>query len=261
MHPLYARESGKGPVIIFLHGFCETHEIWDSFITPFEANYHVITLDLPGFGKSPLPSGPFSINQIADIVSDWIRIKNLEPALVLAHSLGGYIALAIAKNRPELLAGIGLIHSTVFADTPEKKENRNKVIEFVTRNGVEPFVETFVSGLFASESDQHIPFVHRIALTTQLETLINYNSAMRDRPDHSDTWRSASMPKLLVAGFKDTIIPVKASREMALMTKGIAYWELPEAAHMGFLEAKGDCQAAISGFVRLAFPNHHFYLR
>ena len=253
MPPLFARESGKGPVIIFLHGFCETHEIWEPFTTPFESEYRVVTLDLPGFGKSPLPKVPFSLEEVATIVASWIKERYPHPVLLLTHSLGGYVGLSILKNYPNLLAGIGLIHSSVFADTPEKKENRNKVIDFVARKGVEPFVETFVPGLFASPVDSHIPFVRKIALTTRPETLMAFNSAMRDRPDLSEVWRSSTIPKLVVAGSKDAVIPITASREMAGMTKRIAYCELPEAAHMGFLEAKADCQEAISGFAHLLF--------
>ena len=62
--------------------------------------------------------------------------------------MGGYITLAMAEKYPEKLTAFGLFNSSAFADGPEKKVNRNKLIDFIRKEGVAPFIKTFVPSLF-----------------------------------------------------------------------------------------------------------------
>ena len=55
-------ESGQGFPIVFIHGFCETREIWKEFTEPLANHFHVYTLDLPGFGGADLLPFSFSID-------------------------------------------------------------------------------------------------------------------------------------------------------------------------------------------------------
>ena len=78
--------------------------------------------------------------------------------MLIGHSLGGYVALAMVEKRPDLFAGLGLFHSTAYADSAEKKQSRNKVIEFVNKNGAKAFTTNFITPLFAdpqSRSDRN----------------------------------------------------------------------------------------------------------
>ena len=61
---IFFRGNGQGTPVILIHGFCETHEIWDGFDTQLAAYARVISIDLPGFGNSPLPSDPFTIDEV-----------------------------------------------------------------------------------------------------------------------------------------------------------------------------------------------------
>ena len=169
--------------------------------------------------------------------------------------MGGYVALSLAERHPDLLKGFGLFHSTSFADTEEKKVNRNKVIEFVTRNGVAPFIDTFVPGLFFNKSVSTLAEVHSIAIQTRSETLIGYSQAMRDRPDRSSILKISEKPKFLIAGTEDTLIPIALSRKMVEIGQNCRYYELKGVAHMGIFEAEMECQEVIEEFVRAIVKN------
>ncbi len=244
----FSKEQGHGRPLIFLHGFCETHEIWKDFIEPFTSNFRVITLDLPGFGNSEMLPSPFTIDQVSDAVANWLIENQLEKSIIIGHSLGGYVALGLAENHRNLLGSIVLFHSSVFADSAEKRKNRDRVIEFVGKNGVQPFIDTFVAGLFFNKNDPSINDVHRIASQTKLMTLISYSQAMRDRPDRSAVLKNNEIPKLLIAGEEDALIPIAASKEMDRMAKNLSFFELKNVAHMGFFEAKTECQQIILRF-------------
>ena len=256
MSPLFFREEGSGPPLILIHGFCETHEIWSEFVKPLTSKFSVLTPDLPGFGKSDILPGFFTIDQVADEVAHWITEVGIPPAAVIGHSLGGYITLSVAERYPHLLKGFGLFHSTAFADSQEKKESRNKVMDFVSKHGVPPFLSTFVPGLFFDKLNPAMKTVHGIASQTKEMTLLRYTSAMRDRLDRSSVLRENEFSKLLIAGVEDALVPIQVSREMAQMSQKSSFFELPKVAHMGFFEAKTECQLIITRFTEGLFLNN-----
>ena len=256
MQTLFYREIGSGPPLVFLHGFCETHEIWNDFISPLAAHFRIITVDLPGFGESEILRSPFTIDEVGDKLVSFLKEKEIQASLVVGHSLGGYVALSLAERYPEILKGFCLFHSTAFADSVEKRENRDKVMEFVKKNGVQPFVDTFVPGLFFDKSNTAIPEVHRIASQTKQATLIGYSKAMRDRPDRSGVLCKNEIPKLVLAGVEDTLVPIQISQEMGQISQNCSYYELRNTAHMGLFEAKMESQMAIKGFAYQLFLNN-----
>ena len=142
---------GEGLPLIFLHGFNENLHVWDSIIPTVSKNYKCILIDLPGFGKSHLPSN-LSIKYMADSVHRVIEDMALEKPIVIGHSMGGYVTLELVNNFPELISGAGLFHSTAFADSEEKKENRLKTLDFLDKNPVDSFFNVFIQGLFAPQN-------------------------------------------------------------------------------------------------------------
>ena len=255
MRPLHFSESGKGSPLVFIHGFCETSEIWREFIRPLANHFHVYALDLPGFGESDLLSVPFSIDQVSNVVAKWLSQNKIYNSLVIGHSLGGYVALSLARRHSAMIKAVGLFHSTSFADTPEKIENRNRVIEFVQKNGVPPYIETFVPGLFFNKENPDIHEVLRIALTTKKETLIAYVAAMRDRPDGHEILRNHEIIKFFISGREDALIPPEITKKSAEMSQNCRFFELAEVGHMGLFEAKTECQRIISEFASDLFQN------
>ncbi|HQQ95966.1 MAG TPA: alpha/beta hydrolase [Cyclobacteriaceae bacterium] len=256
MHSLFVHDQGTGPPLVLIHGFCETSEIWDSFIKSLTNHHRVIRPDLPGFGNSAPLSGRITIDQVAEALAGWLKQSGIHQAMVLGHSLGGYVTLALAEQHSHLLRGFGLFHSTCFADTEEKKANRNRIIEFVKRNGVRPFVETFVPGLFHDKYHPAINSVRDIASGTRAETLIQYAEAMRDRPDRSGVLEISTAPKLIIAGREDAAVPVLDSRKMAKLGQKTTYSELERVAHMGFLEAPAECRLITTSFTDRLFESN-----
>jgi len=246
-------DKGNGPPLIFLHGFCESLEIWNDFTPAFSDKFRTVAIDLPGFGASSSLAREFTIDQVGDAVHTWLKKNQLSDFIIIGHSLGGYVALSLAERHGANVKGICLFHSTVFPDSDEKKENRNKVAKFVREHGVLPYVDTFVPGLFADKKDAAIATTHRIAARTDQATLTGYLAAMRDRPDRSDWWKKAEIRKLVIAGTQDTLVPIEGSREMAQIGRNLQYFELEKTAHMGFFEAKNDSQLIITRFADALF--------
>lgn len=248
MSAIFYRRLGNGYPVILIHGFCETHEIWDGFAETLKKKCEVFSIDLPGFGQSPLPLTPFSIDDVGGKIFDWISQKKIKNPIVIGHSLGGYVTLALAKINPESFAGIGLFQSTAYPDSEEKKANRNKVIEFVKAHGIEPYIDTYVPGLFLDKKHPAIPLVDKIARKTSKEALCGYAEAMRDKSSSIDFIKNYQKPLLLLGGDQDAIIPAAVTQELGRLAPRSVVQMLKNTSHMAMYESPEESVKTVENF-------------
>jgi len=249
MTNLFFEQRGKGNPVIFIHGFPMHHGIWKTFGDRFKNSNTVITPDLPGFGKSPILPPGFSLAQVAEQLIQLIEDNGVSDSVIIGHSLGGYVALAMVEKRPDLFAGLGLFHSTAYADSEEKKQSRNKALEFINNNGAKVFATNFITPLFADPNHEAIEAVKRIAAESKESAVIGYTLAMRDRPDQTKTLKSFKKPTLFLAGDKDQGIPAESIHRQAAECQKPEIHVLSNVAHMAMFERPEDAAAKISGFL------------
>lgn len=254
MHSIHFFDSGEGFPLVFLHGYCESNKIWENLSHELSDEYRVICPDLPGFGKSPLPPSPFSLEQIGDQLIYWLKSIGIEQCIVAGHSLGGYITLEILRKYPDFVKSIVLFNSSAFADTEDKKENRNKLIAFINEYGVAPFLTTFVPSLFYPPTAQNfaseIKQITEDGLSIAPEAVTYYASAMRDRQDSMDLLKKYPEKILLLAGEHDQNVPLEKTRKMAKYLPENHVHIIPESAHMSLFEQSQLCYKAIRDFAR-----------
>ncbi|MFN3802574.1 alpha/beta fold hydrolase [Belliella pelovolcani] len=244
-------KQGKGNPLILLHGFCESKEMWQDISRDLAHEHRVYCLDLPGFGDSLGKSLPQNIEEVAVILQEWMEEQSIHSPIIIGHSLGGYVTLALSELMGSELRGIGLFHSTAFADDKAKQHTRNKTISFVKKHGVDKFIASFVPPLFAelhkSENQEAIDLLIEIGKKTPKETVLNYIKAMRDRKDRFEVWKTFQGPKLLIAGELDQAVKIDSSRAHQDFTT--AYHELADVGHMGMFEAKEKCLEILKAFL------------
>ena len=244
-------DAGHGRPMIFIHGFCESKEMWKSFEDALSPYYRVLCPDLPGFGESPWLEEEISLEQVAVMLGMWIDELALEKPIVIGHSLGGYVTLALAELVGDELGGIGLFHSTAFADDQEKIETRNRTLAFVEKHGVDKFVQSFIPPLFPenpnAELQQKIDYVLTLAKKTSFPGLMAYTKAMRDRKDRMDVLENFTGKKLMIAGQTDSAIKIEDSRKHE--EKVDFYFELRGIGHMGMFEDEEKSLEVIGKFM------------
>ena len=253
MSSIFYSEAGKGVPVVFLHGYCETSMIWKEFKDYLSRRNRVITIDMPGFGKSPRLNYAFSLQDIAAEIKEVLDEKRVTSFVMIGHSLGGYVALAFAREFPFALKGLGLFHSSVFEDTPDKKENRTKLIEFIKSNGVKPFIKTFVPSLFYEKNrknfEETIEELSNAAEKTSPEMVMEYARAMRDRVSSVDFIKRFRKPVMFIIGEKDQSLPLKKSLEQAVMPANSHMLRLKDAGHMGMYENTADTLKFVQKFI------------
>ncbi|WP_297336874.1 alpha/beta hydrolase [Algoriphagus sp.] len=251
MSPIHFFEKGSGQSVVLIHGFCEIGAMWEDFAQELSQSFHVLCPDLPGFGKSPLPKPQISLEETAVVLEEWMEAHSIHNPIIIGHSLGGYIALALLELMGNKIKGIGLFHSTAFADDAEKKEMRNRTIQFLKKFGAEKFVSSFVPPLFSEKHREE--FADEIEKATQqarqstLEGLIAFTEAMRDRKDRFEVLNNFQGPKLMIAGTEDGAVKIEASRQQK--TAFTDYVELEGTGHMGMIEEKERTLALVRNFL------------
>lgn len=243
-------EKGEGQPLILIHGYCETGNMWVDFAESLSSEFRVICPDLPGIGNSTILGDQISLEEVAVQLEEWMESNQIENPIVIGHSLGGYVSLALLELLGNRIKAIGLFHSTAFADDLDKKEMRNRTITFLRKNGVDKFVTSFVPPLFPEsrrgELAKEIVLAIEDAKRSTLDGLIAYAGAMRDRKDRFDVLKHFSGPKLLIAGTDDGAVKIESSR--AQKDAFSHYFELQGVGHMGMVEQKEETLEIVRAF-------------
>ncbi len=124
----YRDWGGKGPDLLLLHGLSSNSRIWDLTAPRLKLKYRVIALDLRGHGLSDVPESGYGFTDVnADVVA-FLDAVGLDRVAIAGHSWGGTVALALAADHPDQVAGIvmvdgGIIEISRFSDweTAEKQ--------------------------------------------------------------------------------------------------------------------------------------------
>lgn len=240
---------GNGPAVLLIHGFGEDGRIWESIVPQLQTSYTLVIPHLPGSNKSELLKNT-SIENMADVMFALLEVENLKSIVVLGHSMGGYIALAMAEKHPSLIDKLGLIHSTAFADTPAKIEARRKSIEFIQDRGAKEFLDATISNLFRKDStNSQIDILKTRANEFTNTALIAYYQAMIARLDRSAILSKFEKPILFVAGQYDNAIPIEQSLQQAHLGRIMHFSLLQESGHMGMWEEQEKFLTVISSFL------------
>jgi pimeloyl-ACP methyl ester carboxylesterase len=246
------RTEGSGQPVLLLHGFGEDSHIWDQQISFLKAHCFLIVPDIPGSGKSTLlnhespVTHDITITDYADAIHALLEDEKVNSCIMLGHSMGGYIALAFAEKYPDKLKAFGLINSTAFADSDEKKQTRQRAIDTIEQYGAFSFLKTTIPSLFGTKFKQEHPEkVDELTVAGKSftkESLQQYYRAMMNRPDRCNVLRGNPLPVLFITATEDapapmsdillqTPLPDKSYLHILRNVGHMSMWEAPDAVN------------------------------
>jgi pimeloyl-ACP methyl ester carboxylesterase len=249
---LHYSEAGNGIPLVLLHGFPLSSDTWRTQRDALSNRWRVITPDLRGHGMSPAPDGIYEMEMMARDVFALLDSLRISQAVLMGHSMGGYVTLAAAKLASERLLGLGLISSQAAADTEEARQGRLKLIEKVAVEGGAPAAAALIPRLFAPDGRAPatvIEEVRQMILKTPRAGIIGTLQGMAARENTESMLAKLNVPALIVAGEKDQIIPPARSRALAAAVPRASLTMLETAGHMPMLEDPEGTTAAIASFM------------
>ena len=248
--------AGNGQSIVLLHGFTEDSSIWEYFAKELSKQYNVVTIDLPGHGQSDCLGDIHTMSQMAQVVKEVLDNHEITSAVIVGHSMGGYVALSFAKMFPEMVKGLGLFHSTATADTDAAKKNRDIAIKAIKENH-QGFLFNFIPDLFApgNREKYSAEIDSLISKANQMDKrgIIAALAGMKERPDMLEFIGETTYPVMFIAGKEDTRIPLEGvAGQIALPSESYSL-VLGNVGHMGYIEAKEETLSFVSYFAQSCF--------
>ncbi|MCG2614161.1 alpha/beta hydrolase [Terrimonas sp. NA20] len=248
----FYRVTGSGKPVILIHGFGETGEVWNEQAAFLSGSYRIIIPDLPGSGRSEAVED-MSMENLAEAVHAIIHEEDIHACPVIGHSMGGYVALALAESYYNHVSALGLFHSTTYADSEEKKETRRKGIGFIRDHGVFEFLQSTSPNLFSRHTKERSPELVRAFIEGlrgfEPASLIAYYEGMMARPDRTAVLRNLHVPMLFVIGEYDAAVSPDDSLQQSYIPAISYVHMLKHSAHMGMLEEKDISNAILKEFL------------
>ncbi|MDI1289042.1 MAG: alpha/beta hydrolase [bacterium] len=245
-----------GPAIVLLHAFPLDHRLWEYQATQLASlGLVVIVPDLPGFGGSALPDAAPSMQVVADIVLAQLDEQGIDRCVLGGVSLGGYVAMAILRQRPELATGVVLCGTKATADGDQARDNRERLAQLVLDNPQDCariLEQAVLPGLLGdtsrSERPEVVAKVRGWLADAPADTVAWYQRAMALRSDSLDVLAGLDVPAVVVWGPEDALSP---RAEQDLMVDALVDGRLvliESAGHLALIERPDAVGNAIANF-------------
>ena len=248
---IFYRVTGQGPAVVLIHGVPADGDLWEEQCKAL-TTFKFIVPDLPGSGRSKIILD-MSIGGMAEAIKAILDEEKITRAAMIGHSMGGYVSLAFAERYRDRLLGLGLFHSTAYADREERKTIRRKGIDFIEKNGAYEFLKTLIPNLF-SPGNRQINFegIEHLLIKAKnfsSQALISYYEAMLQRPDRRSVLENFEIPLLFIAGTHDTAVPLNDSLEQSHMSQTCHFHILAQSGHMGMIEETEKTNSTLSSYL------------
>ncbi|HVY67984.1 MAG TPA: alpha/beta hydrolase [Patescibacteria group bacterium] len=236
----YQDFGGSGESIVFLHGWRSSKEIWDGIIKRLPSGkYRALSLDFPGFGKSPLPEKSMSVGDYAAVAAETITKLSLGRVIIVGHSFGGRIGIKLAATRPELVGKLILADSAGFAMPTGKKKLLNflaKLVRPVFRLKALAGLRRRIYKLIGAED--------YIATPKLQQTFVQVTGE-----DLTADMQKISCPALIINGELDRETPPVFGRRMQALIPGSILRIIAKAGHFSFLDQPDEFLTMIGQFI------------
>ena len=242
--------EGSGTALFFLHGYLESSEIWNGFTDRFAGSFRVICMDIPGHGRSGLLGEVHEMREMARVAAAVLDAEGIETAVMIGHSMGGYVTMEFVHQFPERTLGYSLFHSTCFADNEEKRQNREREISLILCGKKLQIIRTNIPKAFADEHlesmEESVARAIEVASGSSEEGTVALLRGMMNRNDHSDLLKRTQPPPMIIWGERDNYIGRPVFDKLVGLAPHASLAVLKNSGHMGFIE-ESDC--AYSGMM------------
>lgn len=249
-----------GPAIVLLHGFGGSAAAMEPLADPLRRTHRVVSVDLVGHGESDVPhdTSSYSPEAVTRQLVGLFEELDLHAVVLVGYSMGGRMALTLACDRSDLLAGVVTIGASAGLVDPDARAQRRAtdaaLADGIVRDGLEAFVDRWMAlPLFATQSalgPQTLAAIRAQKLRNSPEGLVRSlrgggtgsMTPLHDRLARLDT------PSLFLAGEFDAKYRAIA-HELAEITPAGEARVIDRAGHAAHIEQPVDVARSVAAFV------------
>jgi len=249
---VFVETIGEGSPLVLVHGWGMHGRLMRDLAVDLSEDFQVFILDLPGHGLSaPLPS--FPLNEVQERLAAFLP----EKAHWVGWSLGGLIALSMARKYPESVQSVSMIASSpcfVERDAwPGVKmdllDQMGKDFAADYRSTLQRFVGLQTFGQEDSRSlSRRILALMAQAPSPDMDSLLGALNLLRDL-DLRAEFSGVSQPVLSICGGRDRLVPAEQFKELNRLRSSLATCFIDKAAHLPFLTHRLEVVAALREFL------------
>ncbi|MBB3021748.1 pimeloyl-ACP methyl ester carboxylesterase [Microvirga lupini] len=248
---LHVAEQGprNGPVVLMLHGYSDSWFSYRRILPLVPHDWHVIAPDQRGHGESDRPDGGYAP---ADFAGDALRLLDrldIERAALVGHSMGSFIARAVAAQHPERIERLVLVASAATARNAVTLELLREVETLE-----DPVSEDFVRAFQAGTISRPVPpeFFERIVAESLKVPARVWKAALSGllaSDDMADLTR-IRCPVLILGGERDSVFSQAEQEQLASRLPGASLKLSPDIGHDPQWEAPEDFVSDLVGFLQ-----------
>ncbi|RYU77960.1 alpha/beta hydrolase [Hymenobacter persicinus] len=238
---------------VCLHYWAGSGLEWQAVAAELPTDLAVLGLDLGGFGEAPPPAGGYSVDAYADQVEEQIRARHLSNYVLVGHSMGGKMAMAVAARQPAGLVGLVLLNPSPPSPEPMTDEDRQASLKaWGKRAEAEKTFRKIVTLPVPEAAHQ------QIVADSLRSTKAAWEAWMRHGSRENIVARLAclQLPCLIIAGASDPIMSpsVHGLETLPHLPEGTPLAILPGAGHLLPYEAPQDVARLLREFASQRLP-------
>jgi 3-oxoadipate enol-lactonase len=219
------------PVLVLAHSIGTSLELWDANVAELTAEARVLRYDHRGHGRSPVPAGPYVVEDLATDLLVLLDELGLERVSLCGLSLGGAVGLHLSATAPDRLDRLIVACSSLTFDPPEPWRERAKVVR---ADGMTAISHAAVQRWFTTTTQRDEPeLVDRFRLRLEATPPEGYAASCEALAawDFREAAVEVRVPTLVVAAAEDTATPPDEGRLIAESMPGAHLEIVEDAAH------------------------------
>ncbi|RFS87359.1 alpha/beta hydrolase [Actinomadura spongiicola] len=237
--------GGDGPIVVAVHGHFGSARTFAGLAEALAGSVRLIALDQRGHGHAR-KGVEYACSDYVDDVAAFLEARELAPAIVLGHSMGGVVAYTLAARRPELVRALIVEEGQALVDAntldtrgwPKRAPSLRALGEAIEAQGM-PDASYFLQSAVRYPDGWGLTFDPEEMLRSQ-ELLVG---------DHWADWSAVKQPTLLLHGTESFVLPTEQAREMA-RRPGTRYREFSGCGHWIHDDDPAGVAEAIGNWVR-----------
>jgi len=246
---------GDGMPLLLIRGLGGQGADWGSTAGRLASDFQVITFDNRDAGSNESETAGYSISDLADDAAGLLRAIGIERAHVLGHSMGGFIALHLVLNHPDLVDHLILVGTSPAAGAalgqPLVAPTEEEWISDPVERSRQRAPLTHGPGYFDKRPDE-LEEIAQLSATNRItrEGYTRHLAAISDTHDVRDRLGEINAPTLVAHGDVDPLVSIRGGQMLADGIPGAIFKVYPGVGHFPYREAADDFHRDVDAFLR-----------